>query len=311
MLTGVLTRDGRFATAAVRPPGRRRSSDGRAAVWFLLPVLIGFAVFYGYPTVRGLWISLTDWDLLSPAQFVGAANYQAALRDPLFWNALRVTAYFVVLTLAGQLLLALVLAALMHRLTRSAVVRAVLLLPWLVPNVTIGLVWLWLLDANFGLVNHVLSALGGPTQGFFLSPTEAMPSVSLVNIWAGAGYLSLLLYAGMLQIPSSIYEAATIDGAGELRMFFRVTLPLLRPIIALVLVVSTIGSFQIFDTIAVTTKGGPVDLTRVAYFYIYQEAFNHFRMGYAAALAILLVVILGALTVMQMRLLRGATSDLA
>jgi multiple sugar transport system permease protein len=185
-----------------------------------------------------------------------------------------------------------------------------LLVPWLVPNVTVGLLWLWLLDANLGFVNHLLSALGLGTVGFFTSPSWAMPSVALVNTWAYTGYTALLLYAGMLQIPQYLYESAAIDGASEVGMFRRITLPLLRPILALVLVVSLIGSFQIFDTIAVTTKGGPVSATRVIYFYIYQEAFTYFHMGYAAAVAMALVLILGVLTAVQMRLLRASRSDL-
>ncbi|MEV7908645.1 carbohydrate ABC transporter permease, partial [Streptomyces anulatus] len=121
---------------------------------------------------------------------------------------------------------------------------------------------------------------------------------------------ALLLYAGMLQIPAQVYEAAAIDGAGEIRTFFRVTLPLLRPILALVLVVSVIGCFQIFDTIAVATKGGPINATKVIYYYIYQEAFTHFRMGYASAMALSLVLVLGTLTYLQMRLMRASSSDL-
>ncbi|MFG1710924.1 carbohydrate ABC transporter permease [Nonomuraea sp. M3C6] len=278
---------------------------------FLLPALIGFGIFYVYPSVRGVWISLTDWNLLSDPEPVGMANYAELATDPLFWRALLLTGYNTVLNLAGQLTLALVLAALMHRLTKSVVLRATLLLPWLVPNVATALLWLWLLDANLGFVNQLFSSLGLPTHGFFSSPAEAMPSVALVTTWASVGYVALLLYAGMLQIPRQVYEAAAIDGAGEIRIFFRVTLPLLRPILALVLVVSVIGCFQIFDTIAVATKGGPINATKVIYYYVYQEAFTHFRMGYAAAMALSLVLILGTLTYLQMRLMRASNSDLA
>jgi multiple sugar transport system permease protein len=299
--------------AVARPAARRRRPrDDRRVAWlFLAPVLVGFAVFYGYPTARGVWFSLTDYSLLNTPSFVGGDNYAKLVADPQFWNALKVTAYYVLINIGSQTVLALGLAALMHRLTRSVLLRAMLLVPWLVPNVTVGLLWLWLLDANLGFVNHLLSAVGLGTVGFFTSPSWAMPSVALVNTWAYTGYTALLLYAGMLQIPQHLYESAAIDGAGEVGMFRRITLPLLRPILALVLVVSLIGSFQIFDTVAVTTKGGPVSATRVIYFYIYQEAFTYFHMGYAAAAAMALVVILGVLTAVQMRLLRASRSDLA
>ncbi|GAA0908970.1 sugar ABC transporter permease [Virgisporangium aurantiacum] len=293
-------------------PVTARPRDDRRVAWlFLLPVLVGFAVFYLYPTVRGVWYSVTDYSLLNTPTYVGADNYTELAGDAQFWNALKVTGYYVVINIGSQTVLALGLAALMHRLTRSVVIRATLLLPWLVPNVTVALLWMWLLDANLGFVNHLLDLVGAEKQGFLMSPTLAMPSVALINTWAYTGYTALLLYAGMLQIPQHLYESGALDGAGELRMFRLITLPLLRPIIALVLVVSLIGSFQIFDTVAVTTKGGPVGVTRVIYFYIYEQAFRYFHMGYAAAAAMVLVVVLGLLTFVQMRLLRASRSDLS
>ncbi|MFG2042489.1 carbohydrate ABC transporter permease [Dactylosporangium sp. NPDC048998] len=301
------------AAPADAQDGRRRSRrrDDRRVAWlFLAPVLLGFTVFYLYPTVRGMWFSLTDYSLLNTPSYVGGANYAKMLDDAQFWNSLRVTGYYVLVNIGSQTLLALGLAALMHRLTRSTVLRATLLVPWLVPNVTVGLLWAWLLDANLGFINHLLYGLGLDGVSFY-SPSWSMPSIALVNTWAYTGYTALLFYAGMLQIPQHLYESAALDGAGELRMFRRITLPLLRPILALVLVVSLIGSFQIFDTVAVVYQGKPIPETRVIYFYIYQQAFTYFHMGYAAAVAMALVVILGILTFVQLRLLRASRSDLA
>ncbi|MEV0460478.1 carbohydrate ABC transporter permease [Catellatospora methionotrophica] len=286
--------------------------DDRRAAWlFLLPVLVGFAVFYGYPAARGVWYSVTDYNMLNTATYVGAENYTKLLADEAFWNSMKVTAWYVVLNIGSQTLLALGIATLMHRLTRSVMLRATLLLPWLVPNVTIGLLWMWLLDTNLGFVNQLLHAVGLGPVGFFTDETWAMPTVAGINTWAYTGYTALLLYAGMLQIPQYLYEGASIDGAGEWRMFRGITLPLLRPVLALVLVVSLIGSFQIFDTIAVTTKGGPVSATQVIYYFIYLQAFKYFHLGYAAAAAVFLALILGVLTAIQMRLLRASRSDLA
>lgn len=290
---------------------RRRRDDRKVALLFIAPVLIGFAVFYLYPTVRGAWWSFTDYSMLGDAKFVGFANYAAVLQDAEFWNSMGVTLYYVVFNVTTQTVLALLLAALMHRLTRSVVLRTTLLLPWLVPNVTVGLIWLWLLDTNLGFVNHIITSMGFHAVGFFTNPALGIPTISIVNTWAFTGYTALLFYAGMLQIPHDLYESAALDGAGEWRLFSRITLPLLRPILALVLVVSLIGSFQIFDTVAVTTKGGPVNATRVIYYYIYQQAFNYFHMGYAATMAIVLVLILGILTAVQLRLLRASESQLA
>ena len=311
-VVGQITDRGAAAGSEARPeaaPRKRRRDDRRVAPLFIAPVLIGFAVFYVYPTIRGVWFSLTDYSLLNSPSYVGAANYTKLVHDEQFWNALKVTAYYVLINIVSQTVLALGLAALMHRLTRSVVLRATLLLPWLVPNVTVGLLWAWLLDANLGFANHLLHALGFGGVSFY-SPTWAMPSIALVNTWAYTGYTALLFYAGMLQIPQHLYESASVDGAGEIRMFRRITLPLLRPILALVLVVSLIGSFQIFDTVAVVYRGQPIPETRVIYFYIYQQAFSFFHMGYASAVAMVLVVILGLLTFVQLRLLRASRSDL-
>jgi multiple sugar transport system permease protein len=289
----------------------KQRDDRKAAWWFLLPVLAGFAVFYGYPAVRGLWYSVTDYTMLNTPSFVGADNYAKLVADEQFWQSMLVTAWYVVLNIGSQTLLALGIATLMHRLTRSVVLRATLLLPWLVPNVTVGLLWMFLLDTNLGFVNHLLRSMGFGPVGFLTDATWAMPSVAGINTWNYVGYTALLLYAGMLQIPQYLYEGAAIDGAGEWRMFSRITLPLLRPVLALVLVVSLIGSFQIFDTVAVTTRGQPAGATRVIYYYIYQQAFQYFHMSYAAAMAVCLALILGVLTAIQMRLLRASRSDLA
>lgn len=297
--------------AGSSPRPRRRRDDRRVALFFIAPAILGFAIFYLYPTIRGLWWSFTDYSLLNTPTFVGVQNYVEVFQDGQFWKSMGVTLYYVILNVVTQTVMALVLAALMHRLTRSVVLRTTLLLPWLVPNVTTGLIWLWLLDANLGFVNQLLKAMGFHAIGFFTNPSFSIPTISTVNVWAYTGYTALLFYAGMLQIPGELYESASLDGAGEWRLFTRITLPLLRPVMALVLVVGLIGSFQIFDTVAITTQGGPVNATNVIYYYIYQQAFTYFHMGYAATMAIVLVVILGALTAIQLRMLRADESALS
>jgi len=301
-------------SAAAKQPRRRKSrreNDQRVAWFFIAPVLIGFAIFYLYPTARGLWWSFTDYSLLSAPRFIGADNYVAVIHDSEFWHSMLATGEYVLINVGSQTVLALLLATLMHRLTRSVILRTTLLVPWLVPNVTVGLMWFWLLDTNLGFINKMLDSMGLGPIGFFSSPTWVIPTISMVNTWAYVGYTALLLYAGMLQIPQDVYEAAAIDGASEWHVFLRVTLPLLKPVLALVLVVSLIGSFQIFDTVAATTRGQPANASRVIYYYIYQQAFNFFHMGYAATMAILLVLILGVLTFVQLWLLRASESQLA
>ena len=282
------------------------------AAWlFILPALIGFLVFYAIPAGRGFYISLTDWDLLSDANYVGFENYDRLLQDEDFGHALWVTLYYVLLNIPLQTALGLVIAVILDRLIHGGGFRSLMILPWLMPNVVVALLFLWLLDPGLGIVNELLDAIGLPRQGFFNSVDQAMPTVAAVNIWRHVGYTALLILAGLQRIPRDVYEAAAIDGASEARMFWGITLPLLRPVMVFVLVTNLIGSFQIFDTIAVTTTGGPVDATRVVNWFIYQHAFDRFNFGYAAAASLVLFLILVTVSLVQMRVLRANESDLA
>jgi multiple sugar transport system permease protein len=278
---------------------------------FILPSLIGFIVFYAVPAVRGLLISFTNWDLLSTPRFVGLANYQKLFGDAQFWHSLWVTLYYVLLNIPLQTALALGIAVLMDRLTQSIFVRGILVLPWLIPNVVVALLWLWLLNPSLGLINQLLGWVGIPPQPFVGSVGGAMPSIAWVNVWRHVGYTALLIFAGLQTVPKDVYEAAAIDGATERRMFWSITIPLLRPVLVFVLVTTVIGSFQIFDTISIMSKGGPVDATRVIYWYIYEFAFNRFQMGYATAVAVVLFLILITITLLQLRFFRAEESDLA
>lgn len=278
---------------------------------FLLPSLIGFITFFAVPAVRGLYISFTDWDLLSAPKFVGVENYVNMFQDKQFWRSLQVTLYYVLLNIPLQTALAIGLAVMMDRVTQSSLIRGLFVMPWLLPPVIVALVWLWMLDPTLGFVNNALQAIGLPRQPFLGSPDQAMPSIALINIWQYTGYTALLFFAGLQTIPKTIYEAAAIDGASERRIFWSITLPLLRPVLVFVLVTTIIGSFQIFDTIAVTTGGGPVDATRVITWYIFEYAFQRFQMGYATAVAVVLFLILIVVTIIQMRILRSDESDLA
>jgi multiple sugar transport system permease protein len=176
---------------------------------------------------------------------------------------------------------------------------------------------MWMLDPNLGIVNHWLNAVGIPSQGFLGDEQQVIPTIAGINIWRNMGYTALLLFGGLVMIPKSYYEAASLDGASEWRMFRTITLPLLRPVLALVLVVTLIGSFQVFDTVQIATggfggaPGGPGNSSRVLYLYIFQQAFEFNALGYASALAVGLILLLVVVAGIQMRLLRAGDSDLA
>lgn len=280
------------------------------AMVFLIPSFIGFFGFFAWPALRGMYLSFTEYDMLRDPVWIGFDNYVKIFQDPIFFNSIWVTLEYVLLNIGIQTVLALLIAVLLHRFTRSIVIRGIILLPYLIANVIVALVWYWLCDYNLGLINSVLDGLGLQRMGFFGNETLAMPTIALVNVWRHVGYTALLIFAGLVAIPRDVYEAAEVDGAGEWRIFRSVTLPLLRPVLAFVLVVTLVGSFQIYDTIAVTTEGGPVHATRAINVYIFQQAFEQRNFGYASALAVILMIFLAFIAIAQNKMLKANENDL-
>ncbi|GAA1335300.1 sugar ABC transporter permease [Brachybacterium rhamnosum] len=299
-------------TPGTRPalPRRRHRDDTRLALLFILPASVGLLVFLVWPLITGLYYSFTEYAILTPAQWVGLENYRTMLTDPVFWKSLRVTVLYVLINIGVQTVVALLIAVLMQRLTQSTWLRSIVLAPYLVSNVVAAIVFLWMLDSQLGIVNIALQAIGFDPVSFWASETWVIPTVALVNVWRHMGYTALLLFAGLQSIPEQLYEAARTEGAGEWQLFRRITLPLLRPILALVLIMSIIGSFQVFDTISVTTQGGPSDASKVLQMYIYENAFAQYQFGYASALSVALLVILVIITFAQYFLSRAGESDL-
>ncbi|WP_295961034.1 sugar ABC transporter permease [Rhodoferax sp.] len=288
-----------------------RRAETLTAWALVLPAFIGFMVFYAWPTLRAIEISFTDWNLLRSPKFVGLANYAAMLEDGKFWQGMKLSAYYVVLNIPLQIVLGLFLAVAMDRLTKSLFVKSLVLLPYLLSNVLVAMMWLWMLDPLLGFVNALITGIGFEAQPFFGGADQALLTVAAVNIWRHMGLVSMLFLAGLQNIPRHLYEAAALEGASEWQMFCRVTLPLLRPVMVFVLVTSVTGSFQIFDTIAVTTNGGPLDSTRVIVHYIVQNAFSFYKMGYASAMSMALCVVMVLYTVFQMRVMNASQNDLA
>lgn len=292
-------------------PTTRKRDDTQLALLFILPALLGFLVFMVWPTLRGIYLSFTKFNLLTPPQFNGLDNYIRLVQDPVFWNALLVTLYYVVVNIGVQTVFALIIAVMMQRLTKRTWLRGIVLTPYLVSNVVAALAFLWILDFQLGIFNKVLSFLGIDQIAFLADSNWVIPTIALINVWHYVGYTALLIFAGLQTIPETMYEAGRIDGASEFRMFRSITIPLLRPILALVLIITVVGSFQVFDTVAVTTRGGPVDSSRVLQYYIYDVAFGRFQFGYASAMSVALLIVLVIITFVQYRLTRAESSDLA
>jgi multiple sugar transport system permease protein len=286
------------APAAASTADRRQKV--RTAFAFLAPSLVGVVLFLVIPVILVIILSLTQWNLLTPIKFVGFSNYANIFRFDGFGHSLIVTAYYVLLNIPVQTVLALGLALLLNnKLPGSAFVRVVAVLPFLATPVAMSVVWTWFFDPTNGIVNQLLSHVGITGPAWLSDSATAMPIVAFANIWQYAGYNMLFFLAGLQGIPPSLYEAAAIDGAGKIAQFRRVTLPLLRPALLFVLVTGVIGSFQVFDTAYVLTAGGPGNATQVANLNIYTTAFQGFRIGEASAMSVILFLIILVVTVAQ------------
>lgn len=287
-------------------------NEAVVAYLFILPSLIGFLVFFALPAVRSLVISFNEWNLLTDAKYVGLDNYVKIFNDQRFWAALGTTVVYVLWNIPLQTALAVFIAVMLDRVQNSAWLRSLFVIPWLLPNVVVGLVFLWLLDPNLGVVNVFLKGIGLNSVAFLGRTDTAIQTVAMINTWRYLGYTSILVFAGIKLIPRALYEASSIDGANAWTQFWRITLPLLRPVLVFVIVTSVIGSFQVFDTIAVTTGGGPAGTTRTILYYIYDQVFERrIAMGVATAASVFLFAILIVVTLIQFRYLRADQSDLA
>jgi multiple sugar transport system permease protein len=281
------------------------------AFWFLAPALILILVFFFLPVVASLLLSFTDFDIyalgdLERLRFVAFDNYLRLVRDPLFWTALKNTLYFVLV--GGPLSVAVSLGAALlvnHRLVRfKGLFRSLLFLPVVTTLVAIAVVWRYLYHPRYGFLNYLLGLLGLGPIDWLGDPDWAMPAIILMAIWKNFGFNMIIFIAGLQSIPARLYEAAVIDGANAWRQFRHVTLPMLGPTFVFVTVITMIGYFQLFAEPYVMTQGGPANSTLSVALLMFQEGFRWWNLGYAAAVAFTLFVIVLAGTLLQLRLRR-------
>lgn len=288
---------------AISTPSRRsnRRPAWTVAAPFLMPYLVLFSVFLVWPLAYGFYISLHDWHLLAHSRpFVGLANYAAVWQDDLFLLSLRNTALFVALAVpAGNLVSLLIALGLNARVRGETLFRLLYYLPTILSVAVIAVLWKWLYSAEFGLINHYL----GRQIPWITDPNLAMPSLAIASIWWGAGGGMLIYLAGLRAIPESYYEAAEIDGAGTWTRFRSITWPLLMPTTLFNLVVGLIGGFQMFGQGFMITSGGPHNATLTVVQYMYRTGFSLFKMGYGAAVAYSLFLVVLAVALLQFRLL--------
>jgi len=290
--------------ARLRPLVQPRSLYRREAIigyLFALPWILNLILFNAYPIGAVLYYSLTEYDILQPARWVGLENYRVMfLEDQRFWTTLYNSAYYTVLSVPLGLAIALVLALLLNqKLQAVGFFRTVFYLPSIVPTVAASIIWLWMLNPEFGLINTLLGAVGLPGPPWLSSEHWSKPAFILMSLW-GIGPSMIIFLAGLQDIPQQLYEAAAIDGAGPWQRFWSVTLPMLTPTILFNLVIGIINSLQIFTQVYIVSRGGPLDSTLFYVMYLYIQGFQFFHMGYASAMAVLLFLIILALTLLVM-----------
>ncbi len=285
-----------------RAPGGPRRGEARWALLFLAPTLIGLAVLSAGPILATLGISLTQWDMLTPPKFVGLDNYVALLSDERFLKALRNTFFYTLVSVPLGLALALGLATALNRAIRGiAWIRTAYFLPLVTSATAIAIVWLWIYSPT-GLLNHLLVSVGIPPQRWISDPTLAMPSIIAMSIWQGLPANVIIFLAGLQAIPSEYYDAASVDGAGRRARFRSVTLPLLTPSIFFTGILALIGAFQVFDQVYVMANPGkPGEATITLVYFIYENGFRNFKMGYAGAASWILFLIVAVFTLLYFR----------
>lgn len=283
--------------------GSLRRGETVAAYLFLLPNIVGFLVFTLLAVIASAGIALTNWDIISMPDFVGLRNFERLLTiDDSFRKVLWNTTVFTIASVVGSMVISLGVALAMNAALRGIVIfRTAYYLPVVTSSVAVAVVWTWFYNPDFGPLNYYLSALGFKPPQWLGSPEWALGAVVIVAVWKAIGYDMILWLAGLQGIPQHLYEAAAIDGAGRWRRFTGITLPLLTPTTFFVLVISLIRAFQVFDIVQVMTDGGPADATRTMVLYIYDQGFRYLKMGYAAAVAWTLFVIIFLITVVQWR----------
>ena len=298
----------RVATIGARPAERRAIRRRFSSEWLLFllfvgPNLILFAIFTYWPLVYSFYLSTVRWNFIAPTKRnVGLGNYEYLWKNDTFREVLWNTLVFSIGAVGGSLLLGLLSALLLNQKLRGRdTARAIVFMPTLLSGAAIGIVWVYIFDPRYGLMRTIISPLGLASPNWLRDTTWALPAIIIVYVWKNLGFATVIYLAGLQGIPKDLYEAARVDGAGPFWRFRSVTLPMLSPITFFLVITSILNSFQAFDIIRVMTRGGPVDATNTLVYYIYDEGFVAFNTGRASAAAVVLFVIMLAITLVQLR----------
>ena len=301
------------AAPLARPLISRRARELVTGYLYLVPVVVVLGATVLFPILKAMHMSLYNHVLIKPQEYryVGLANYVRLLHDEVFWQSLWNSCLWVFGSVSFQFLGGFAGALLLHRSFRGRIlVRTITLLPWIIPGVVVALIWEFIYQPNYGLLNDILSRAGLMTErvAWLSSPALAMPAVIATNVWRGVPFFAIMLLAGLQAIPTELYEAARVDGASVVQRFTHVTLPLLRPIIVVATATRIVWTFNYADLIFVMTGGGPANATQITSTYTLLQAYSNLDFGYAATLSVVLLLIMLAFTVFYLRVTRGLES---
>ena len=273
-----------------------------------MPGLIYFAIFLILPLLASIYISFTDWDILTPPKWVGIGNYLELLQNSVIQRSILNTLYYAAVTIPVTIALGLSIALALNRaFWGRTFFRVTYYLPVVISAAATAFLWIWIFQSQVGLLNHLLKSVGLPTQNWLVSPIFAMPVIMWTGIWQSLGWSVVVFLAGLQGIPEMYYEAAKIDGANTRQIFRHITWPLLAPTTLFVFVIMIIGSLQVFGTVLIMTDGGPLNSTTVIVHQVYINAFQYLRMGYGSAMGIILFLFILALALTNLRLFGNST----
>lgn len=282
----------------------REKRDLYAFVGFTAPTFILLGIFIFWPIFYSFYLSLFKWNMISPRKtFLGFQNYQDMYNDPVFWLVVKNTLLMAFFTVIVKMAISLYLATQLNKKVKgSSVYRAIIFSPTFTANVAIAMVWTWIFEPTYGLLRVVLKPLGFPMIDWIHSTSHSLPAVIIVLIWSGIGYDMVLFLAALKNISLEIYDAALVDGANSYQIFWRITFPLVSPTTFFLLITGFINVLKAFDIVRIMTEGGPLNSSNVVVHFLYQNAFQWFRTGYASALALILFVFIMFITLIQNRL---------
>ena len=268
------------------------------------PAMAVFGVFILYPIFYMIYLSFFDWNLIGEMKYIGMENYTDMLSDKDFWQVLGNSVYYMVMVVIFQMILSLLLAAYLNRNTRvNRILQSIAFTPYITSMVSVAFIWMWLMDSDYGLLNYLLSLIGLGPVGWLSDPKVAMNSLVLVSVWKGLGYNTIIIISAMQSVPGYLYEAAALDKTPRWKAFWKITLPMISPTLFFLALMNIIAALKVFETVNIMTQGGPMNSTNTLVYNIYQYGFDYFKIGYASALGVALMVVIGFFTLIYFRVL--------